>query len=168
VRPTLAPLAELGYVTVGPIASGAFSMIERAVHIHSRAEVAVKTFSNAKVTRDPSLLDSMRSEIEVLRSLQPSWHAGIANMVELLQTPQSTSILLEYCGGGSLHRRMAGLMIRREGMPPHEACRLTAQLAGALAHLHGMAIAHRDVKPDNLLYTDMTQVGLGGEGGGMA
>jgi serine/threonine protein kinase len=137
-------------------------MIARAVHARSRGQVAVKTFSNAKVARDPQLLGSMRSEISVLWSLQPSWHAGIANMVDLLQAPSSTSILLEYCGGGSLQRRMAGHRIRREGMPPPEARMLTAQLAGALAHLHGMGVAHRDVKPDNILYTDVAQVRGGG------
>ena len=35
-------------------------------------------------------------------------------------------------------------------------------LASALAHMHGLGIAHRDVKPENVLFvdTDLTSIKL--------
>ena len=41
-----------------------------------------------------------------------------------------------------------------EGMAEDEVVPLAAQLASALCHLHACEIAHRDIKPGNVLYAD--------------
>ena len=55
------PLRQYGYVTLGPIASGAFSMVQRARHAEQGVEGAVKTYSKGKCTRLPHFASAMRS-----------------------------------------------------------------------------------------------------------
>lgn len=55
---------------------------------------------------------------------------------------------MEYCGGGSLKRRITA------GLAPAEACRLLREIAAALGALHAASICHRDLKPTNVLFRE--------------
>ena len=39
------------------------------------------------------------------------------------------------------------------GLPEPLAAAITSQLAAGLAHMHGLGVAHRDVKPENVTHT---------------
>ena len=99
------------------------------------------------------LKGALKNEIDVLETLQPSKHDHVANLIELHETHQATHAVLEYCSGGSVHRHLRSL---RHGQALSEAHGgvLVQQLSLALAHLHELGIAHRDVKAENVLYTD--------------
>ena len=93
------PLALFGYETLGPIASGAFSQVVRARQVGSGGEVAVKSWTRAKLARAPHHVAAMKAEVGVLRLLQQSRHPNIANMVELLESRSLIFLVLEYCNG---------------------------------------------------------------------
>ena len=74
-------------------------------------------------------------------------------MVELLESRQAIFLVLEYCSGGSLSRYMQthanpNLHVGA-GLPEPMAGAVTSQLSAALMHMHGLGVAHRDIKPDN-------------------
>ena len=140
-------------MTLGPIAAGAFSQIARARHSGSRREVAVKTFNKQKCVREMHLAQAMKNELDVLKLLGPGNHPHIANLVDLLDTKNSIHCVLEYAGGGSLQRQLQ-CRGHAKGLTPPEAANVTAQLGSALAFMHGMGVAHRDVKPENILFVD--------------
>eukprot|EP00908_Phaeocystis_cordata_P004389 Transcript_14774.p1 GENE.Transcript_14774~~Transcript_14774.p1 ORF type:complete len:435 (-),score=145.79 Transcript_14774:912-2084(-) len=156
-------LAPFGYFTLGPIAAGAFSQVVRARSsgteaLKSGSEVAVKSWTRAKLTRAPHHVQAMKAEVGVLKLLQPSAHTNIANMVELLESRQAIFLVLEYCSGGSLSRYMQthanpNLHVGA-GLPEPMAGAVTSQLSAALMHMHGLGVAHRDIKPDNVLFSD--------------
>jgi serine/threonine-protein kinase len=56
--------------------------------------------------------------------------------------------VMEYLGGGSLKGRIK----RRKKLPVLEAVEVASQVAMALEYLHSKGIAHRDIKPDNVLF----------------
>ena len=76
-------LAPFGYFTLGPIAAGAFSQVVRARSsgteaLKSGSEVAVKSWTRAKLTRAPHHVQAMKAEVGVLKLLQPSAHTNSA------------------------------------------------------------------------------------------
>lgn len=75
--------------------------------------------------------------------------AGFGHVVRLIARGVSDGIhyeILEYCPAGSLRRLMQAGPLRRDEL------RLTvAELAEALAALHGIDVIHRDLKPENIL-----------------
>jgi serine/threonine protein kinase len=149
------PLLAHGYQTLSPIAQGAFSQVTRARHLSTQREVAIKTFNRNKISKEAHLASAMKNELDVLKLLQGSAHQNIANMVEVLETKSSLLAVLEYCGGGSLQRCLQGRP-HATGLGPEAAMRIGGQIGAALAHMHGAGVAHRDVKPENVLFLDGT------------
>ena len=56
--------------------------------------------------------------------------------------------VMEYLGGGSLDGRIK----RRKKLSVIEAVEIASQIGMALEYLHSKGIAHRDIKPDNVLF----------------
>lgn len=166
-------LSRVGYRSLGPIASGAFSTILKAKHEESGEEVAVKLFECSRSTskRDLHMRDR---ELYALRKVKggsgsmartdlDEAHTDlcpfVANLLAVHATPTSTVAVLELCRGGSLQRHLYKLRGKpREpcgavaGMPLAEVTAYGSQLARALAHLHARDVVHRDVKPANILF----------------
>jgi calcium/calmodulin-dependent protein kinase I len=62
--------------------------------------------------------------------------------------PCNPVLAAELCSGGSLVERLAGSATFCE----REAAWILRQLLAAVAHLHDTAIAHLDIKPDNVVF----------------
>ena len=149
-------LRDLGYSRLGPIAAGAFSTIIRAREQSSQREVAIKTYAmRARGGRAPGVApEAVMAEIACLQLLQPAAHQGIAQLLAVHRSSDGSSInlVLSLCDGGSVLRQLQKLGPRR-GMAEVLAAPLLMQVAGALAHIHGLGVTHRDVKPANLVFT---------------
>lgn len=152
------PLLRHGYATQGPIAAGAFSTIVRAKSIAGGIQVAVKSFDNSKCKKDYQHLYLREGELGALRAAKQGLPCRwIANLIEEHVGPTHTYAILEYCQGGSLQRHLQKLQTKgRRGdpltMPEASVTHLAAQINAALRHLHRLDIAHRDLKPGNVLF----------------
>ena len=133
---------------MGPIAAGAFSTIVKAKHIESGTELAVKTF--AKCTGPEA--EGHERELQVLRLLAPVEHAHVANLLGEYDTMSGTHAILHYCGGGTLHKYLNKLRNKMMAMREQDAAVVTAQMASAIGFIHSLGVAHRDIKPGNVLY----------------
>src|ERR1700741_3859029 len=58
--------------------------------------------------------------------------------------------VLPYMDGGTLRTRLQ----REHQLPLEEAVRIACTIADALAHAHQQGYVHRDVKPENILFSD--------------
>lgn len=142
-------LVQFGFEVLGPISAGAFSTVLRAKHVESGEEMAIKTFFKGASS---STADESERELGVLRLLAPEGHAHIANMLAEHETPHATHAVLYYCGGGSLLLQLEKLKKKQLAMREEDSALVAAQTLSALQFMHSLGVAHRDVKPGNILF----------------
>uniref|UniRef100_A0A6U9AV03 Protein kinase domain-containing protein n=1 Tax=Zooxanthella nutricula TaxID=1333877 RepID=A0A6U9AV03_9DINO len=89
----------------------------------------------------------VRAEKEILLSIA---HPFIVDMLSTFQDEAHLYMMMEYINGGELHE-----FIQNQGgsMPSDHARFFSGELCLAVAYLHSLWIAHRDLKPQNLLVT---------------
>ncbi|GIG86088.1 serine/threonine-protein kinase [Plantactinospora endophytica] len=125
------------------VARGATGMVWQAVDLRDGRPVAVKMLRPQAATR-PDVLAAFAAETEILAGLD---HPCVVRAIEVLGQGWDRALVMELVAGEDLRRRLW----RTGPVPPGIAAEVTAQLAGALAYLHGRDIVHGDVKPGNLV-----------------
>jgi serine/threonine protein kinase len=134
-------------------ARGGLGSLYRARHIPTGTMVAIKVV--------PILGDDGRKraerELGILRTLKP--HQNLLRMFDCWLTVEPPSIVqtFEWIHGGSLSE----LLSRRGALPSREVAALGRQLSRGLAVLHEQRLAHRDVKPSNILVSESGLVKVG-------
>ena len=129
-----------------PIGHGGFGTVYRAVQPAYRRTVAVKVLSLP--LRDEPSRSAFDKECQALGSL--SSHPNIVTLHQAGVTPHSQPyLIMEYLPGGSLAARVASGPLAWS-----DAVVIGVKLAGALATAHRAGVLHRDVKPDNVLFSE--------------
>lgn len=132
-----------GFTDVVHVTRGGTGDILRARETGMGRTVALKVF------RTPDGDDQADRELTVAGWL--GLHPHLVTVHGRGWTPTGEAfVVMPWYDGGSLADE-----VRRAGLlPVDEALRLGTKLAGALAHLHGHGVVHRDVKPANVLLTN--------------
>ena len=91
-------------------------------------------------------LARFKTEAEAVARLQ---HPNIVQIFEVGEHGGLPFLSLEFCGGGSLDKKLAGTPL-----PPKEAAALVETLARAVQAAHDKGVVHRDLKPANVLLTE--------------
>jgi len=128
-------LAELG--------AGACGTVSKVAHRRTGEVYALKVIERGLV-EEHRLQHYVEREASTQRMLD---HPNVVKLIDSFEDSQRVYLLLEYAPGGQLFSK-----IRRRGfLSEEEAATIFVDIAGALAHLHRHSIAHRDVKPENVL-----------------
>jgi hypothetical protein len=133
------------YRIVRRIALGGMAEIFEAVDERSGRTLAIKKIL-PHIATDPDFLDRFFHEIRIQMSLK---HPNIVELVDCSPTPELAYIVMEYVDGGELH----GLR-RKSGRFPWEiALFVTQEALAGLSAAHAKGVIHRDIKPQNIMWT---------------
>jgi eukaryotic-like serine/threonine-protein kinase len=131
-----------GYEVLRLLGRGGMGVVYQARHLTLDRAVALKMIL-AGEHADEGERVRFRREAQAAARLQ---HPNIVQVYEVGQTGGYPFLSLEYLGGGSLDKRLAGTP-----QPARAAAHLVQQLAQAMAYAHEHGVIHRDLKPANVL-----------------
>ena len=146
--------ALLADVTVGEISqrykvgeelgAGAQATVFRASARKSGAKAAVKVL-DAKDLEDDDLFEALQMEVSLLKQIR---HPHIVSLTEVVRDAAHVYLVQECLGGGELFEQL----LARGPFKEDYALAIFAQVALAVDYLHGLEIAHRDLKAENLVF----------------
>jgi serine/threonine protein kinase len=132
-----------GYVIGEEIGRGGWGSVHRARHVALGRDVAVKQLPS-EFAPDRHALERFMSEARIIALLD---HPHIVKVYDFVESSGSWLIVMELLDGGTLFEHF------REGIRPDQACGVALAMCAALEAAHARGILHRDIKPDNILFT---------------
>jgi len=127
---------------------GAYGVVYSAVDLRNYQRYAVKALPNAGL--DERQRRFQQKEIEL--HFKASRHDNIVSLVEILEAPDCTYVVMDYCPEGDLFSNITEK--RRYVGNDYLARKVFLQLLDAVEYCHSLGIYHRDLKPENVLVSE--------------
>ena len=134
--------ADLYKLTGDTLGEGSYGVVQSCKSVYSGLEYAVKIIQKKPGSFHRSKL---LKEIEIYHMCRG--HKNITQLVEFFEEEDQFYLVFEKLHGGPLLEHIQ----RRKFLTESEASTIVRNLAKALMFLHSRGIAHRDLKPDNVL-----------------
>jgi serine/threonine protein kinase len=127
---------------------GAYGTVYKARHVETNVQYAVKALN--KVGLDPRQRAFQDREIKLHH--YASEHPNVVSMEAIIDSPECTFVVLEYCSEGDLFSKITEDCdyIGRD----LKARTVFLQILDAVQHCHANGVYHRDLKPENVLVKD--------------
>ncbi|CAO3592369.1 unnamed protein product [Absidia cylindrospora] len=138
------------YRLVKTLGVGEFGKVKLGIRTDTEEKVAIKIVKKKNVG---AKLAKVEREIQILKSLH---HPHIVKLIEVVETDTLVGIVLEYASGGELFEYVWS----HKSLEEDNAKNLFAQLISGVNHMHQKGVAHRDLKLENLLFSNKQQTHL--------
>ncbi len=135
------------YLVLERLGEGATGQVFKARHVHMRRVVAIKVIRPELLT-DGEVVARFYREIQVTSHLT---HPHIVHAYDAGPVGRTHFLVMEYVEGVSL----ADLVQKEGPLAPDRACEYVRQAALGLQHAHEKGLVHRDIKPQNLILTQV-------------
>src|ERR1700738_3621737 len=128
----------------GELGRGGFGLVLSGRHRQLRRDVAIKELPPA-LAADPRVRARFAAEARVLASLS---HPHIVPIYDYVERDGLCLLVMEKLTGGTLWDRF-----KQQGLGVESTCAVAMAACTALHYAHQRGVLHRDVKPENLLYS---------------
>ncbi|MFO0843476.1 MAG: serine/threonine-protein kinase [Gemmataceae bacterium] len=125
------------------IGEGGMGAVWKANHNFLDRPVAIKVMSGAAVGH----AEARERFLAEMRAGGRLHHPNVAQTIDAAQAGDTLFLVMEFVDGASLDR----VVMKKGPLPAVLACRCVQQAALGLQHAHEKGMAHRDVKPANLM-----------------
>jgi len=132
------------YEIQAQLGAGGMGEVYRALDTRLDRTVAVKVLAS-HLSSSPELKQRMEREARAISSLN---HPNICQLYDIGSQDGTDFLVMEFLEGETLADRL-----RKSAMPLNEVYRIGMDVAEALAVAHRAGIAHRDLKPGNIMLT---------------
>ena len=132
------------YLIKDLIGTGGFAKVYRAIHIPTKETVAIKIINKEELFQEDINRKRLLLEISSLKKVK---HKNIIKLYEIMETPETIYLVMEYCNNGELF----DFIVDKKNLDEKQACTFFQEVIDALTYLHSLNIVHRDVKPENIL-----------------
>ena len=133
-----------------PIGKGAFACVYKAYRtLNPELKVAIKMIDKQFINN--VIMKTIKLENKVLTTLD---HPNIVKYYDHHEDESFIFIVTNFIEG----RTLGSVVFENKG--EHELCDILYQLTSAIAHWHSNNVAHRDIKPDNVIIDDKGKVTL--------
>ena len=123
------------------LGEGAFGKVKKCVNIKTKIVHAVKVMEKSKMDKNEKI--RLSYEIDILKNLD---HPNIVKLYEVFEDDRNIYLVTELCTGGELFD-----IISDRTFTEREAADIIKQVLQAIAYCHKQKVAHRDMKPENIL-----------------
>lgn len=138
------PVQRLGRYTVGRVlGSGAMGVVYLAQDPHAGRQVAIKRLRPQPDVGGEHMRQRLRAEAQLLAGLA---HPNIVTVFDIVDTPDSTGLVMRYIDGVPLDGWVA-----QTRPSVADIIGVLRIVADALAAAHDAGVIHRDLKPTNIL-----------------
>jgi len=117
--------------------------IYRATDLQTQQTVAVK-IPHMQFESDPGFFARFKREEEIGLALQ---HPHILHVIDAGDAKSRPYIVMELLEGQTLAQVVGGVGV----LPTADALTITSRICDALSYMHGHAVIHRDLKPQNIM-----------------
>ena len=124
------------------VARSGMASIFRGTDLRDGRTVAIKV-PHPEVESDPALFDRFKREEEIGKTLD---HPGVMK-VFVDENRSQVYMVMEWVDGRLLRK----ILDEQPKLPQERAVRLTTRILDALGYTHSKGVAHRDMKPENVM-----------------
>ena len=129
------------------IGRGRFGIVSRSSSKATGEIFAVKTLHKALLSGDALERECLEKEAKLHQLV--NGHPHIVGLRGVYEDDETLSLVLDFCPSPDLFDQISG---RGGSFLEEEAKALMRPLMEAIAHCHRRGVAHRDIKPDNVLF----------------
>ncbi|TVY25066.1 Negative regulator of sexual conjugation and meiosis [Lachnellula hyalina] len=135
------------------LGTGAYGVVYSAFDYNTLTWYAVKALNKYNPNGEP--LDKRQRDFqsrEIQLHYAASVHPNIVSMLKIVDDPECTFVILEYCPEGDLFSNITerGTYVSNDGLVRNAFL----QILDAVEHCHRLGIYHRDLKPENILVSN--------------
>ncbi|GAB1608849.1 serine/threonine-protein kinase STK11-like [Argonauta hians] len=137
------------YLMGDVLGEGSYGKVKEVLDTENLCRRAVKILKKKKLRKIPSGIKNVKREISLLKQLH---HKNIIKLIDVLynEEKQKMYMVMEFCVG-ELQEMLENTPEKK--FPVWQAHGYFDQLIDGLEYLHSQRIAHKDIKPGNLLLT---------------